>query len=108
MAWSSSDRRSRLPADWSSTVRRIKARDGHRCTFKFPNGGRCPITEGLEVDHVEPSGSDADDNLRTLCKRHHAMKSAKEGHAAKAAKKAEVRKKFRRSEAHPGLLPDAG
>lgn len=103
MGWETSDRRSRLPANWAATARRILARDGHRCTFRFPNSGRCPVTEGLEVDHVEPSGSDEDSNLTTLCKRHHAMKSSREGHKAKAAKRTAIRKKFRREEPHPGL-----
>lgn len=103
MGWETSNRRSRLPPDWAATVRRILRRDGNRCTFRFPNGGRCPETTQLEVDHIEPSGSDEDWNLQVLCKRHHAMKTSREGSSALAAKRAAVSKKFRRSEPHPGL-----
>lgn len=103
MGWETSDRRSRLPSDWAATVRRILNRDGQRCRFLFPNGGRCPAREDLQVDHIMPGDDHRDDNLQTLCARHHSMKSAKEGVAARAARKAS-NKKFRRVEQHPGRL----
>lgn len=103
MPWSSSDRRSRLPKDWDTIVKRILARDDHRCRFLFPNKGRCPVREGLQVDHIVPSGSDDDSNLQTLCKRHHQMKTQRESAAARSARR-ELNKKFRRVDAHPGRL----
>lgn len=103
MPWSTSDRRSRLPANWGAITKAVKDRDGWRCTFRFPNGGRCPERELLEVDHVIPNDDDSLTNLATLCKRHHGMKSAKEGVAARAARK-KANQKFRRVEKHPGRL----
>ena len=75
MAWASSDRRHRLPPDWKATRRRILRRDKYTCKCGRP---------ATDVDHIDPSGSDEDWNLESLCSECHGRKSAAEGHAAKA------------------------
>jgi len=67
--------------EWTRITKRIKERDGHQCTEILEGGGRCPETEGLEVDHVvalEDGGSNDDDNLRTRCAEHHKEKHRRE------------------------------
>lgn len=52
---------------WTATRQRIIARDGG-CTMPPPHDGP------LEVHHIvrrEHGGTNADDNLVTLCRRHH-------------------------------------
>lgn len=108
--WAGSDRRARLPANWDSLRLLVFARDGWRCRFEFRPGQRCPVRDpsktgaGLECDHVRPGDDHSMANLRSLCKRHHQMKSSSEGAAGRARKRAEADSKFRRTEAHPGLL----
>ena len=106
--WATSDRRERLPRDWTSRiVPRILRRDGHRCTWvDWAEGGRvrCERTVGLEVDHIIPGDDHSDENLRTLCHEHHWRKTAKEAGAGRAKARAEIHKRFRRpAEGHPAL-----
>lgn len=103
MAWETSDRRSRLPADWPRIRQRILRRDGHRCTHLDEDGLRCP-DRATDVDHVRAGDDNADSNLTSLCSAHHRVKSSREGGAAMAAKRRQIDKKFRRQETHPGLL----
>lgn len=105
MAWEGSDRHDRLPADWDQLRLDVFARDGYRCTFTYPNGGRCPETTELECDHVKRGDDHSKGNLTTLCHRHHEMKSAREGAHARWDAIADKKRKFRRTEAHPGLIP---
>lgn len=102
--WAGSDRRSRLPADWPSIRADVFARDGHRCTAQLSSGQRCPVTEGLECDHVNRGDDHRPSNLTTLCHGHHQDKSSQEGIAAWADRRLKAHNKFRRSEAHPGAL----
>lgn len=105
MAWEGSTRRARLPDDWEERRQYVLKRDGYRCTFKYPNTGRCHETTGLEVDHVERGDDHSYANLRTLCHRHHKRKSSQEGGQAHQAMIDAKKLKFRRTEAHPGLIP---
>jgi 5-methylcytosine-specific restriction endonuclease McrA len=53
--------------------REVLQRDGHRCTFLGADGQRCPCTEGLEMDHLEPAretGSSGAEDLTTRCRVH--------------------------------------
>jgi 5-methylcytosine-specific restriction protein A len=102
--WAGSDRRSRLPADWPSIRADVFARDGHRCTVLMTNDQRCPVTDGLECDHINRGDDHRMINLRTICAGHHQQKSSEEGRAAWAEKRARVSAKYRRSEPHPGSL----
>jgi DNA-binding transcriptional MocR family regulator len=62
--------RKRLPI--SATKRtRIMARDGHRCQ-------KCGATEDLTIDHIQHwsrGGTNADDNLRVLCRSCNSQRS---------------------------------
>lgn len=108
--WAGSDRRSRLPPDWASRRLATFRRDGWRCRFEFRPGQRCPVRDltetgtGLECDHIRPGDDHSPGNLRTLCKRHHLMKSGSEGAAGRRAAHDRAASLFRRDEAHPGLL----
>ncbi len=63
---------------WRDVRAYVLARDGRRCTA-VEEGRRCPVTAGLEVDHVvalADGGSNRAVNLTTLCREHHRRKSA--------------------------------
>jgi len=66
--------RSRVRAPVPRAVRRaVLKRDGYRCTSVSPDGERCPATEQLEMDHLEPAketGSSTVDDLTTRCRLH--------------------------------------
>lgn len=101
--WKNSNRRQRLPADWSKIRQRVFRRDGGRCVIPLEDGTRCP-NAATDCDHIIPSGSHDESNLQSLCAYHHGVKSGQEGAAASNFKKAQVAKRFRREERHPGLL----
>ncbi|WP_411140259.1 HNH endonuclease [Streptomyces sp. x-80] len=102
MAWSSSNRRAELPTDWDSSVRpRILARDSQQCVATMRDGGRCPATAGLEVDHIGDRHDHRDANLQTLCSWHHKHKTARESAAAR--RRSARPRRTRPTEAHPGL-----
>jgi 5-methylcytosine-specific restriction endonuclease McrA len=101
--WEGSDRRSRLPADWSKIRLRVLRRDAGRCTALDEAGARC-VEVATDVDHIKPGDDHSMGNLRSLCSWHHRKKSGAEGAAAQRAKRRAIEKKFRRTEQHPGLL----
>lgn len=104
--WHASDRKSRLPSNWTSIVKRIRARDGERCTWVYRVEGeraRCAATTRLEVDHIRNNDDHSDANLRTLCHDHHAQKTQSESWASRSKNLAKAKKKFRRTEEHPAL-----
>ena len=104
MAWTTSDRRRRLPPDWGRRVAATLQRDGHRCTWvAFEEGVkvRCPETSKLEVDHRIPNDNHDLDNLRSLCHRHHAIKTQSESWASRHRNRKRVKASFRRTEEHP-------
>lgn len=82
--WKGSTRRESLPPRWRYVIRpRILRRDCYVCT----EPGCCELA--TDVDHVishELGGSDEDENLTSLCRPHHAKKSAQEGLDARRAK----------------------
>ena len=62
---------------WPDLRVRVLERDGHRCTIGWLLGGECEET--LDVDHLVPrseGGPDDEDNLITVCHRHHPMREA--------------------------------
>lgn len=96
MPWITSDRLDRLPDNWDEIRSKVLARDRHKCQAK---GEGCQV-EATEVDHVVRGDNHDLSNLRAICERCHARKSAKEGNEAKARLKALRR---RPPERHPGL-----
>jgi len=101
MAWASSDRKSRLPPNWSSLRRAVLERCGGRCEVLKKDGSRCR-DRATEVDHVIAGDLHEMSNLRGICAWHHARKSALEGVAAKRELNSIL---YRKPETHPGIIP---
>lgn len=81
--WAGSDRRSRLPDDWPKRRLRILRRDSYRCQHRdSPSSPPCDAPAN-QVDHIERGDDHRLDNLQALCRRHHALKSSREGNDAK-------------------------
>lgn len=99
MAWSTSNRRAELPADWRERRERVRRRAGGRCEWVSPSGVRCK-RDGTDADHA---GDRMDhDDLQWLCPIHHKRKTAGEARSAKSAKR---RKGARvRRDERPGAL----
>lgn len=98
--WNDSDRKARLPANWTDIVRFVKGRAANRCEWRLKSGKRCP-RRGADVDHRRPGDDHSLSNLQLLCTTHHGKKTAWEAYQAKTAKKAS---RFRAPEAHPGAV----
>lgn len=96
MPWETSDRRSRLPADWPKRRVRVLRRDGYRCQHRDDLGVPC-LAPANQVDHVRHGDDHSLDNLQALCRWHHARKSSAEGNAAQPRRR-------RPPEPHPGLI----
>lgn len=97
MAWSTSDRSSRLPRNWAVLRRRVLSLANHTC-----EKCRAPATE---VDHINAGDDHSLINLQALCATCHQRKSIAEGHAANRRKQAELRALTKRpQETHPGTL----
>ena len=68
-----------LSKEWKVKRKEILKRDNYLCQECLRNKN---ITPGDTVDHIIPrsmGGKDLDNNnLETLCRKHHAIKSAKE------------------------------
>lgn len=82
MGWQGSNRRSRLPADWSTPggIRdQVFDRKGRRCLLAYPD--ICTVV-ATQVDHEEPGDDHRLVNLQPVCVPCHARKSAREGAAA--------------------------
>lgn len=96
MAWSSSDRRSRLPGNWAALRQSILKRDGYLCQINGPGCTRL----ATEVDHITHGDNHHPSNLQATCTRCHAAKTLAEAKQAQAA----IRDKGRRpQEPHPGM-----
>lgn len=102
--WRGSTRKHRLPPNWSTIRKRILKRDDYRCVW-IEYGYRC-TAEARDVDHIQPSGSDEDDNLQSLCNPHHLQKTGRDSwnQRRKAIAKAKARndKRFGHTEEHSG------
>ena len=101
MAWQgSSDRKSRLPANWRQLRAVVLERCGGRCEVVKKSGVRC-WDKATDVDHIVAGDDHSLSNLRGICDWHHKRKSSQEGVEARRAKRSVLR---REPEAHPGLL----
>lgn len=94
MAWESSDRSARLPADWKDRVKKVWERDGGQCTWRLKSGKRCP-RGGRDVDHIKNDDNHDLSNLRLLCGTHHDRKTQREAWAGRR------KTKKRQEERHP-------
>lgn len=109
MSWSSSDRRSRLPADWPKRVVKVKARAGGRCEAYWTAGRVSQDARhhpdcggiGSDCDHIVNDDNHAFSNLQWLSRPCHHAKTLGEAQAALNAKRAAL--KLPR-EAHPTRL----
>lgn len=100
--WQNSNRRSRLPSDWSQIRSRILRRDQKQCQV-IEDGRKC-LDFANEVDHITAGDNHEDWNLQAICSWHHKAKSSGEGGLAAQAKRKQIRNRYRRTEQHPGLL----
>lgn len=101
MTWATSNRRSRLPANWEREIRpRILKRDPI-CRWKEHGDFTCS-NPSQEVDHIRRGQDHSPANLRGLCSWHHQQKSSMEGAEALAKKRERIAKKFVRTETHAG------
>jgi 5-methylcytosine-specific restriction protein A len=99
MAWSTSDRRLRLPKSWPAIRRQVIRRDRGRCQAQVHAPG-CD-GHGTEVDHIIPGDNHDLSNLMLLSSACHRAKTARESAARNAARAAMRR---RPAEQHPGAL----
>lgn len=99
MAWSTSNRRQRLPKDWPTIRARVIA-DAH---------GHCQATthapdcngHATDVDHITPGDNHQLSNLQALSAACHRAKTAHES-AQRSRARAAMRR--RPTETHPGAL----
>ena len=98
--WASSDRKSRLPSNWTQLRTAVLKRCGGRCEVIKKSGKRC-WDKATDVDHITAGDDHSMGNLQGLCTWHHARKSSQEGITARREKDAILR---RPTEPHPGLI----
>ena len=103
MAWSNkavSERRKRLPRNWTQLRRRRLEIDGYQCVaIRADTGERCS-DRATDVDHlVEMSDDHRIEALQSLCSHHHDAKTAA------AAGRASAQKRKKPQPRHPGVIP---
>ena len=84
MNWNTSNRKDRLPSNWSAIRKQVLARDMGRCRAHMADGRACP-DRATEVDHIRHGDDHSLSNLQALCRWHHARKSSSEGAQERAA-----------------------
>lgn len=100
MAWESSNRSQRLPANWRKIRTHVLYRDDYACQVISPDTGvRCLATAN-EVDHIIAGDDHSLTNLQAICTWHHKQKTAAEAAAARP----KIAPRNRRPEQHPGAL----
>lgn len=99
MAWSTSDRRQRLPADWDTIRAHVKTRAQGRCQAEV-HDPRCD-GRGTDADHITPGDDHSLSNLQWLSGPCHRAKTARESAARNTARAAQRI----RPEQHPGAIP---
>lgn len=103
MPWSSSDRRSRLPADWDRRRVKVLKRDHFECQWRMRDGTICGAYAN-QCDHIDAGDDHSLENLQALCETHHKPKSSSEGGRAAQARRRMMNNRFKRVEDHPGLM----
>lgn len=105
--WAGSDRRSRLPTDWSQIRNRRLQLDGHRCQWRASPSEPICGAPANQVDHIKAKTDDHRlEALQSLCEPHHKSKSAREGAAAFHSKRRKIKTDFNqgRNQPHPGAI----
>lgn len=97
MAWSTSDRRTRLPRDWSAIRRQVKARAHGLCEYAHHVDACDGI--GTDADHVRAGDDHTLNNLQWLSEPCHKHKTATE---TAARNHANAQLKHKPTESHPG------
>lgn len=99
MAWSTSDRRARLPADWAAIRRAVKRRANGRCEAEQHH----PDCDGIgtDADHKTAGDNHSLENLQWLSKPCHWAKTKREN---AARNKQQAALKRRPAEQHPGRI----
>ena len=93
--WASSDRRSRLPADWPKRVAEVKARAHGKCQAHVHELDCDGV--GRECDHVENGDDHSLANLQWLSIPCHKAKTQREAQAARPTR-------ARPQPRHPGVI----
>ena len=92
--WKGSDRKSRLPSNWTTIRRKVLDRD--------PICKICGVRPSSHCDHIEAkTDTHAEDRLQGVCATCHGLKSSAEGNAAQRANPRPGRQ--RPEEPHPGM-----
>lgn len=100
--WSSSTRRSELPADWPAIRAAVARRARGQCEHAHDDGTRCS-EQGTECDHINGRNNHTLTNLQWLCHQHHAEKTQREAREAAAIAQAKLTHPSL-TKRHPGLL----
>ena len=103
MAWSTSDRHSRLPPNWQHIRQQVLTRDHHTC--QATHHARGCNGRATDVDHITPGDNNSLTNLQALSAACHRAKTAKES-AERARRRAAMKR--RPQEQHPGAIAPAG
>ena len=99
--WDTSTRRKTEPAEYKRNRALAIERDLGRCQEFMRDGTQC-TDRGTECDHIVSlanGGDDSLDNLRMLCKWHHARKTSREGQDAR-----KTVSMYRPKPKHPGII----
>ena len=99
MAWSTSTRAKRLPPNWATIRRQVRARARGKCQAHrhAPGCNR----QGAECDHISPGDNHDLSNLQWLSTECHDMKTREENAEANRLR---ARLRIKPAEKHPGLL----
>lgn len=100
MAWSTSQRKTELPANWQSLRAQAKARAGGVCERRDTTGTRC-TAQGRELHHTGDKHDHRLENLQWICPPHHQEETNRQAKAAQHTKYVAAKK--RTPEPHPGI-----
>ena len=103
-SWETSDRKSRLPSNWTALRNLVLNRCGGRCEVIKSNGKRC-WDKATDVDHIKRGDNHDPSNLQGICTWHHRRKTARESAEIRAEMNAIL---TRPPEKHPGLINAPG